>query len=90
MDTKIKDARSPNLSTITMVEEYLQKHRDLPISLTELKRKLPRQVMHQTLKAILVYLWKSGKIIYGPKGIQWVYREPEYVKKMLHDTLEVK
>ena len=84
-----KIIRYPNLNTVLMVEEFLEKNRDLPIKSSELKNKLPRQVMHQTLKIILEYLWKSGKIIYGPKGIQWIYSEPEHLKKMMHDSLEV-
>ena len=84
-----KIIRCPNLNTVLMVEEFLEKNRDLPIKSSELKNKLPRQVMHQTLKIILEYLWKSGKIIYGPKGIQWIYSEPEHLKKMIHNSLEV-
>ncbi len=81
--------RYPNLNTVLMVEEYLEKHRDLPITIANLRKELPKQVMHQTLKIILEYLWKSGKIIYGPKGIQWIYSEPAHLKKMMEDTLEV-
>ncbi len=81
--------RYPNLNTVLMVEDFLKKNRDLPITISELKRRLPRQVMHQTLKIILEYLWKSGKIIYGPKGVQWIYSEPEHLKKMMEGSLEV-
>jgi hypothetical protein len=81
--------RYPNLSTVLMVEDVLKKNRDIPIKLAELKRKLPKQVMHQTLGIILQYLFKSGKIIYGPKGIQWIYREPEHLQRMLEDSLEI-
>jgi len=84
-----KVLRYPNLNTVMMVEDFLKKNRDIPISLSELRKKLPKQVMHQTLKIILEYLWKSGKIIYGPKGIQWVYVEPKHLKMMMEDTLEV-
>jgi len=86
---KHKIRRYPNLNTVLMVEDFLKKHRDMPLSISELKRKLPRQVMHQTLKIILEYLWKSGKIIYGPKGVQWIYSEPEHLKKMMEGSLEV-
>ena len=86
-DHKIR--RYPNLNTVLMVEDFLKKNRDMPISISELKKKLPRQVMHQTLKIILEYLWKSGKIIYGPKGVQWIYSEPEHLKKMMEGSLEV-
>ena len=83
-----KTKRYPNLSTVLMVEDFLKDY-NIPISLADLKRKLPRQVMHQTLKIILQYLWKSGKIIYGPKGIQWIYVESEHLKKMMKDSLEL-
>ena len=86
-DKKIK--RYPNLNTVLMVEDFLKKHRDIPIKIPELKRKLKKQVMHQTLKVILQYLWESGKIIYGPKGVQWIYSEPEHLKKMLEDSVKV-
>jgi len=81
--------RYPNLNTVLMVEEFLEKHKDLPMQISEIKEKLPRQVMHQTLKLIFEYLWKSGKIIYGPRGIQWIYSHPEHLKKMLKGSLEV-
>ena len=81
--------RYPNLNTVLMVEDVLKKNSDVPMKLSELKKKLPKQVMHQTLKIILQYLFKSGKIIYGPKGIQWIYREPEHLKRMLDDSLEI-
>ena len=72
-----------------MVEKILEKNQALPIKISDLKRKLPRQIMHSTLKIILIYLFKSGKIIYGPRGVQWIYREPEHLKKMMDDALEV-
>tara|TARA_Y100000031_G_scaffold157028_1_gene215141 strand:- start:3294 stop:3599 length:306 start_codon:yes stop_codon:yes gene_type:complete len=84
---KIK--RYPNLSTVLMVEDFLKRNRDVPITITELKQKLPKQIMHQTLKIILEYLFKSGKIIYCPKGIQWIYSEPEHLKMMMKNTLEI-
>ena len=81
--------RFPNLTTILMVEKFLKKKRDVPIKISELRRKLPKQIMHQTLQVILVYLFNSGKIIYSPKGIQWIYSEPDHIKKMLNNSLEI-
>lgn len=81
--------RYPNLNTVLMVEDFLKKHKDMPIKVSDLRRKLPRQVMHQTLKIILQYLFISGKIIYGPKGVQWIYSEPEHFKKMMKGSLEI-
>ncbi len=84
-DTK----RYPNLSTVLMVEDFLKETRDTPIKISELRRNLQKQVMHQTLKIILEYLFKSGKIIYGPKGVQWIYSEPEHIRKMMENSLEI-
>lgn len=72
-------ARSPNLSTILMVEEAIKSYRH--DSIAGLKKRLPKKVMHQTLKVILHYLWKSGKINYTPKGIEWIHKEPEHAKE---------
>jgi len=83
------EGRYPNLMTVLMVEDYLKEHRDFPVKISELKVSLPRQVMHQTLSVILDYLWRSGKIIYGPKGVQWIYSTPEHLKKMFEGSLEV-
>jgi len=84
-----KIIRYPNLSTVLMVEDLLKENRDIPIKTSELKKNLPKQIMHQTLKVILDYLFISGKIIYGPKGIQWIYSEPEHLKKMMENSLEI-
>ena len=81
--------RYPNLTTVFMVEDFLKDHRDMPIKISEIKKKLPRKIMHQTLIIIMEYLWRSGKIIYGPRGVQWIYSEPEHLKKMLEGSLEI-
>ncbi len=63
---------SPTLNTVLMVEDVLKKVKEV-ISIAELKRKLPRKVMHDTLLQILEYLQLSGKIVIGVKGILWIY-----------------
>lgn len=85
----LETIRYPNLNTILMVEKALKKHQDMPLKISELKRRLPRQVMHQTLAVILEYLYSSGKIIYGPKGVQWIFAEPKHLKDMLSDAIEI-
>lgn len=84
-----KIMRYPNLSTVLMVEDFLKEHQDMPMKISELKKQLPKKIMHQTLVIILEYLWQSGKIIYGPKGVQWIYAPSEQIKKMMEDSLEV-
>lgn len=86
-NNKVK--RYPNLNTVLMVEKFLKEHRDMPMKISEIKNQLPKQIMHQTLKIILEYLWRSGKIIYGPRGVQWIFSEPKHLKEMFEDTLEV-
>ncbi|MBU0760773.1 MAG: hypothetical protein KJ600_00145 [Nanoarchaeota archaeon] len=86
-DYKIK--RYPNLNTVLMVEDFLKQNQDIPMKISEIKKQLPKQIMHQTLLLILEYLWKSGKIIYGPRGVQWIYTEPHHLKKMFENTIEV-
>ena len=81
--------RYPNLATVIMVENFLKSHRDVPMKVSEIRQKLSKQIMHQTLLVILEYLWISGKVIYGPKGVQWIYSSPEHLKKMFEGTLEV-
>jgi hypothetical protein len=91
MKKQIKDnIRYPNLSTVLMIENYLREHRDTPINTSTLKEKLPKKIMHNTLKLALDYLYISKKIIYGPKGFQWTYEEPEEIKNFLKDAYEFK
>lgn len=84
-----KNQRYPNLGTVIMVEDFLKEHQDTPLRISEIRSNLPKQVMHQTLKVVLEYLWESGKIIYGPKGIQWIYTPPQSMQKMVEDSIEL-
>ena len=71
-----------------MVEKTLKETGEL-ITLAELKRKLPRKVMHQTLTQILDYLQISGKIIIGTKGILWVFTERKELNRLIEKGTEV-
>lgn len=59
------------------------------MTLAELKRKLPRKVMHQTLVQILDYLQLSGKIIIGTKGILWAFTERKELNELMKRGTEV-
>ena len=78
----------PNLNTILMVEETLKNSGEL-LTLAELKRKLPKKVMHQTLINILDYLQLSGKILIGTKGILWVFTERKELDRLIKRGVEV-
>jgi len=62
---------------------------DTVISRNELKRRLPTQIMHQTLNLILEYLENSGKIYIGPKGITWIYNDNPKFKKLLEKAVRI-
>ena len=79
---------SPTLNTVLMVEETL-KDAEQVISLAELKRRLPKKIMHQTLTTILDYLQISGKIIIGTKGILWVYTEKKELDELIKKGTEI-
>ena len=79
----------PTLNTVLMVEDTIINSDDSVISVAELKRKLPRQVNHNTLILILEYLEISGKIAVGLKGITWVYTDTKSLKKLIEKGTEV-
>ncbi|MEK6936667.1 MAG: hypothetical protein AABW58_01195 [Nanoarchaeota archaeon] len=85
---KEKIRHSPTLNTVLMVEDVLKEEGNL-ITIADLKRKLPKKVMHQTLTQILDYLQLSGKIIIGTKGILWVFAERKEIEEMIKRGTEV-
>ena len=78
----------PNLKTVLMVEEVLQKA-NKPFTREQLKNKIKKQVMHQTLNVILKYLEDSGKIIDGRKGIVWIYNPSPRLDKAINEGVEL-
>jgi len=85
---KKKSTHSPNLETIIMVEQTMKNAENL-MKISELKRRLPRKVMHQTLIQILDYLQQSGKIIVGTKGVLWVFTERKELNLLINKGLEI-
>ncbi len=73
---------SPTLETVQMVEDIIGKAKQV-ISVAELKRRLPRKVNHNTLKVILEYLQKSGKIEFTPSGVVWIFMAKEDIAAIL-------
>ncbi|MBI2671534.1 hypothetical protein HYX16_01230 [Candidatus Woesearchaeota archaeon] len=59
------------------------------LTVAELKRRLPKKVMHQTLIQILNYLQLSGKILIGTKGILWVFAERKEIEDMIKRGIEI-
>ena len=80
---------SPTLNTVLMVEDALKNMKGSVMKIAELKRKLPKQVNHNTLMVILEYLERSGKIYAGLKGITWIYNPSAKLRKAIARGLEV-
>mgnify|MGYP001563215615 CR=1 FL=1 len=75
------EQRSPTLNTVMMVESTLSKSGEV-LTIGKLKRLLPKQVMHQTLMAIIDYLEYSGKIIVSDNKVLWAFKPQSRLKKM--------
>ncbi len=88
IERKEKTSHSPTLNTVMMVEDVLKGAGEI-ISVANLKRRLPKKVMHQTLLQVLDYLQLSGKIIIGTKGILWVFAERKELEAMISRGTEV-
>lgn len=80
---------APTLNTVLMVENVLKNMDESVITIAELKRRLPKQVNHNTLKVILEYLEGSNKIIVTMKGITWVYNPSPKLKKAIERGVEI-
>ena len=52
------------------------------LSIGELKRMLPKQIMHQTLMAIIDYLEYSGKITLHDNKVLWTFKPQSKLRKM--------
>lgn len=83
-----KIEHSPTLNTVLMVEQELKNAKEI-VSIADLKRNLPKKVMHSTLMQIIDYLQFSGKIIIGTKGILWVFAERRELNELIKRGIEV-
>ena len=79
----------PTLNTVFMVEETLKNMDESVISVAELKRKLPKQINHNTLRLILEYLEESNKIAVTMKGITWIHNTNPRIRKAIKVGLEL-
>ncbi len=80
---------SPTLNTVFMVENALKDMDGSITTVAELKRKLPKQVNHNTLKVILEYLEESNKIAVTMKGITWIHTPNQKLRKAIEKGLRL-
>jgi hypothetical protein len=85
---KQKVIHYPSLKTVLMVEKVLREA-DLAISRAELKRRLPKEIMHQTLNLILEFLEERGMIADTHKGIVWIYNPSPKIRTAIERGVEV-
>ena len=64
-----------------MVEGTLSKAGEV-LTIGKLKRMLPKQVMHQTLMAVIDYLEYSGKIIVHDDKVLWAFKPQSKLKNI--------
>lgn len=81
---------SPTLNTVLMVENTLKNMNESIVTIPELKRKLPKQINHNTLKIILEYLEQSNKIAVTLKGITWIHNQNSNLRKAISRGLDHK
>ena len=79
----------PTLNTVLMIEKILKNMDESVISVAEIKRRLPKQVNHNTLMLILQYLEESNKILFTSKGITWIYNQNPNLKKAISRGLQI-
>jgi len=86
---KQKLGHSPTLNTVIMVENTLKNIDESVVTVAELKRKLPKQVNHNTLKVILEYLEDSNKIAVTMKGITWIHNTNPNLRRAIATGFEL-
>ncbi len=74
---------------VMMVENTLKNMENSVMRIAELKRRLDKKLSDKDIRSILNYLEECNKIIIGRRGIQWIYSEPEHLRSMLKDSLEI-
>lgn len=72
MAPKMNILHYPQLDSILMVEDAIQKSEDYPTRI-ELWKSLPKQMQYQTFKLILDYLERSNKIMFQEDKIIWIF-----------------
>ncbi len=80
---------APTLNTVLMVEETLSRMEGSATTVAELKRKLPKQVNHNTLMTILEYLEASNKIAVSIRGITWMHNTNHNLRRAISKGLEL-
>lgn len=82
MELTNKNARSPTLQTVMMVEKFIDENSG-EYNSTALWKKLPKKVMWQTFQVILLYLQSINKIAIDSEGKVGYIWNPEGAERHL-------
>jgi len=72
-----------------MVENAIQSCSKSAITVAQIKKCLPKQVNHNTLKVILEYLEQGNKIAVSMKGITWIHNTNKRLRAAIDKGLEL-
>ena len=89
MKNELNVVHYPSLKTVLMVEETLKNMDKSVVTIAQLKKMLPKQVNHNTLKVILTYLEYSNKIAVTLNGITWIHNTNPNLRKAISKGLEL-
>lgn len=78
---------APNLNTVIMIEQVLKQLGTT--TMATLKKELPKQVNHNTLKTTLEYLEESNKIAISMKGITWIHNTNKVLRNAIVKGIEL-
>jgi hypothetical protein len=78
----------PSLKTVLMVEEILKKSSKM-LRREQIKKRLPKKIMHQTLNVVLEYLEGSGRILDTRKGVVWIHNPSNRLDKAIKDGIRL-
>ena len=78
----------PQLDSILMVEDAIQKSKDYPTRM-KLWKSLPKQMQYQTFKLILDYLERSNKIMFNKDKIIWIFANNKKLNELIQGAVSV-
>jgi hypothetical protein len=90
MASRSQAARSPQLDTIRMVEDFVREHSG-DFKRRALWEALPRRMMYQTFRQIIEYLVESGKIALDRTGyVVWIHNPELFAQYHGRDDLRIR
>ncbi len=74
---------------ILKVENFLKNMDESAIKVSDVKRKLSKEINSKDLMKILNFLENKNKIVIGSRGVTWIHSDSHHLKRMFEDALEI-